>query len=463
MSNGGHIHAENIWDAYTLLHEGTLALAEVEQQGMRVDVDYILKKNIWIDKKIAKLESIIYESEFFENWKKFHKGKVNIYSPAQMSSYLYDGLGIKIAKSTASGGGSTDEEALGALGISELDTFLEIKKLKKVKTTYLGGFLREQVDGFIHPFYNLQLAVSFRSSCSAPNLQNVPIRDEETMKLCRQALYPRKGFQLLELDYSQLEVRISACVNKDPTLLHYLETGHDMHKDIAIQIFNLKKYDPEIHSTLRKSAKNGFVFPQFYGDYYKKNAKLIAEGWCKLPETVWKRGQGIGVGNQKVSDILIDGGINSYTKFTNHLQEIEADFWGNRFPVYDKWKDTWWKEYQKNGYFLSKTGFLFKGVMSKNEACNYPIQSSAFHVMLWSLIKATEAFKKYKMKTRIVGQIHDSILPDTHPKERENVIEIMKQIMEKDVKKAWPWIITPLKVDVSVCPVDGSWAEKKEI
>jgi len=76
MSNGGHIHAENIWDAYTLLHEGTLALAEVEQQGMRVDVDYILKKNIWIDKKIAKLESIIYESEFFENWKKFHKGKV---------------------------------------------------------------------------------------------------------------------------------------------------------------------------------------------------------------------------------------------------------------------------------------------------------------------------------------------------------------------------------------------------
>lgn len=454
--------SKTLVEAYKFLHKGILALAEVEHQGMRVDVEYILNKNVWIDKRIKKLESLIYESEFFEKWKKYKRGPVNIYSPVQMADYLYNCLGIKIKKQTKSGGGSTDEETLALLGIPELETFVDIKKLKKTKTTYLGGFLTEQVDGVIHPIYNLHLTKTYRSSCDSPNLQNVPIRDEETMLLCRKALFPRKDHQLLELDYSQLEVRIAACYHKDPTMLDYLENDHDMHKDIAIQVFNIEEYDSHVHSTLRKAAKNGFVFPQFYGDYYKNNAKTIAVEWCKLPETKWRNGQGISVGDRKVSDVFIDGGITSYDKLISHLKEIEDDFWGNRFPVYDKWKETLWKQYQKNGYFVSKTGFLYQGVMSRNDVTNYPVQGSAFHVMLWSLIKASETFRKYKMKTRIIGQIHDSIIPDVFPKERENVIEIMKQIMEKDVKKAMPWIIVPLKVDVSTCAVNESWATKEE-
>lgn len=470
------IYVEGLGEAYQLFHKGVLALAEVEEQGLRVDLDYIDNKSKILTRKIKKLEEMIYDSDFFADWQQYNKSKVNIYSPKQMGAYLYKKLGITVDKKTTSGEGSTDEETLAKLGIPELDMFLEIKKIKKLRDTYLAGFLREQVDGFIHPFFTLHLVRTFRGASSNPNFQNIPKRDKESMRIVRQALYPRVGNQLMELDYGQLEVRISACYHLDPTMITYIETGHDMHADIAKQVFGLDAYDDKIHSALRGSAKNGFVFAEFYGDYFVNCAKNIAVEWCKLPQTKWKRGQGIAVGEGHVSDILINAGIKEYgeikrdatgrikdvTGFLGHLEEIEEDFWNNRFPVYTKWKKTWWETYQKNGYFVSKTGFLYRGVMSRNDAINYPVQGAAFHVLLWSLIRATETFKQFKMRTRIVGQIHDAIVLDVYPPERDDVISIMQKIMERDVRKAFPWIIVPLQIDCELCPVDTSWADKQK-
>lgn len=468
MDNGGHIYVEGIGEAYKLFHNGILALAEAEQQGMRVDVEYIEKKSKQITRKIGNLETSIYESKFFEDWQKTSKKKVNLYSPVQMGNYLYNHYGVKATKFTAkanedgSQNGSTAEDALAELNIPEINTFLEIKKLKTLRDRYLAGLLREQVDGFIHPFFNLHLARTYRGSSDHPNFQNFPIREEESMQTIRGALYPRKGNQILELDYSQLEVRIATCYHLDPRMQEEIETGHDFHLDLAKQIFVLNEFDPSIHKTLRKAAKNGFVFPQFYGDYYKNNAKGLACDWCKLPQTRWKKGQGIQIGNKHISDHLIEVGLKSYVDFTEHLRLIEEDFWKNRYPIYNKWKETWWKEYQKNGYFVSKTGFLYKGVMSRNDATNYPVQGAAFHVLLWCLIQATERFKMLGMKTRIIGQIHDSIVLDVFPLELEKVIKIMKQIMERMVRKHFEWICVPLQIDAGLCPVNGSWAEKQD-
>jgi len=457
-----NIYAEHILDAYQLFHDGTLALAEAEQQGMRVSVEYIKKKSKQIDHKITKLESVIYDSEFFRNWQNYSKSKVNIYSPKQLEMYLYTCLKLKAKKQTKSGHGSTDEESLAQLNIAELDTFLEIKKLKKLKDTYLDGFLREQIDGFIHPFFTLHLVKTYRGASSNPNFQNIPKRDKESMKTIRGALFPRIDYQLLELDYSQLEVRIAQAYHNDPTMLEYLETGHDMHKDIAVQIFCLKEYDATIHKELRQASKGAFVFAQFYGDYYKNCAKNLTTNWCKLPESKWKSGQGIIVGDEHISDLFIRSGITSYAKFESHLEKIENDFWGNRFPIYDRWKETWWRAYQRDGYFLSKTGFLFTGVMSRNDATNYPVQGAAFHVLLWCLIQATNELKEYKMKSKIVGQIHDAIVMDVCPTELDDVVAMMKRIMEKKVRKHWSWINVPLKIEAELCPVNASWAEKQE-
>ena len=448
-------------EAYQLLHDGVLALARVEQQGLRIDVGYIKKQKRKITKQITELEEGFYDSDFFKEWKdSVQKKKINIYSPTQLSYFLYRVKKLESPKKTASGGDSTDEETLKRLNIPELDILLKIKKLKKIKDTYLASFEREQTDGYLHPFYNLHIARTYRSSSDRPNFQNIPIRDEEAMMYVRQAIYPRPGHQLWEIDYSQLEVRISACYNKDPQLIHDILEG-DMHRDMAMEIFKLKKYDPKLHKTLRAATKNGFVFPQFYGDYYKNCAENMACTWGELPKGRWKSGQGIQVGNVCLSDHMIENDIKSYMIFEKHVQEIERMFWQERYRTYSNWKESWWKKYQRRGYVTTKTGFVFQGVMSRNDVINYPVQGAAFHCLLWSLIEIMKVQLRERWDTKIVGQIHDSIIIDMNPKEVDHVIPIIKCIMCNDVRQHWPWIIVPLEIEADVCPVDGSWAEKK--
>lgn len=363
-------------EAYNLLHEGLCVLSHIEQQGIRVDTDYIVKKKLEISEEIKQLEKQIYESGFYREWSRtVKKGKINIYSGQQLSAYLYKTKGLKIHKETATGQGSTDEETLRKLGIPELDLLLRIKKLKKIKDTYLKSFEREAEDGQLHPFFNLHTVRSFRSSSDRPNFQNIPARDQESVDIVRRAIYPRKGHQLLEVDYGQLEVRIAASYCKDERLIHDILKG-DMHRDMAMEIFKIDKFDPAIegHSTLRKATKNGFVFPQFYGDYYENCAEHLACVWGKLPKSRWEPGMGVPVNGAFLSDHLISKGIRTYKSFVNHIHKIETDFWEKRYFAYNKWRETTWKRYQRKGYVSSKTGFVYKGLMKRNDVLNYPIQ-----------------------------------------------------------------------------------------
>lgn len=453
----------NTKEAYKLFHDGILALAEIERNGMRVDMQYLLNQKKELTEKIEQLEQQIHESEFFNTWKRKTGKQINIYSSVQLANYLYSIKGIAPKKKTAKGTGSTDEEALRLLNIPELELLLEIKKLKKIRDTYLEQFEREQVNGVIRTNYNLHNVVSYRSSSANPNQQNIPKRDKEAMKITRSAIFPRKGHQLLELDYSQLEVRISACYNKDETLIYDIMHG-DMHKDVAIELFFIDDYKKETHSVLRNAAKNGFIFPQFYGDYYENCAENLAQNWCKLPKGRFKAGQGIQLTpDTTIADHLIAHGITTYKRFTQHVKNVEDKFWFERYKTYTKWKKMIWEKYQHTGYITGKTGFTYKGLMKRNDVLNYPVQGAAFHCLLWSLIEGNKALKNEKMKTRIVGQIHDAIIFDVFPPELPKVLKIMKCIMCNDVRQHWNWITVPLEIEAEICPVDGSWAEKQEI
>ena len=450
-------------EAYRLLHDGILALCRAEQAGIRVDVEYVEGKKNHLTRKIGRLEDQFRESKFYRHWEHSTGDKINIYSNQQLSHFLYDVKKIPAPKETISGQGATDEDALKALDIPELNDLLEIRKLKKIRDTYLDAFLREQVDGYIHPFFNLHLVRTFRSSSDSPNFQNIPKRDEEAMQIVRQALYARPGHQLLEIDYSGLEVRIATAYHKDPTMIKYLTEGYDMHQDMATQIFKLEHFDKSSHSTLRQAAKNGFVFPEFYGDYFGNCAESMACGWLKLPKGKWKSGQGIELNGVFASDHLISKGLPSLDKFSDHIKRIESDFWGRRFPVYADWKETWWKLYQKYGYIDLLTGFRCKGVMVRNECINSPVQGAAFHVNLKSFILLDEAMRKEGWDSRLIGQIHDSIVIDVNPDELEHVIETARRITCETVPKLWKWINVPLDIEAEISPVDGSWAEKEKM
>lgn len=454
----------DIYQAYKLFHEGTLALAEIERQGMVIDYAYIANKKKEIDNQVTDLENEFYGTKFYKDWKKAVKTIINIYSHTQLSKYLYETKRIKIKKQTNTGKGATDEEALSVLNIPELDILSRIMKLKKIRDTYLDSFEREQVNGVMHPFFNLNLVRSYRSSSSNPNFQNIPRRDKESMNICRQAIYPRKGNQLVEFDFKQLEVRIAACYTKDEKLIYDILHG-DMHRDMAIEIFKLNKYNENdaSHKILRNATKNGFIFPEFYGDYYKNCAVNLACNWGKLPkETKWKKGQGIEFENKHLADHLIAKGFNDIEDFTEHIHDIEDVFWLKRYKKYSMWKTKQWKNYQDNGIIETFTGFMYQGVMRKNDALNYPFQGSAFHCLLWSLIEINKAKKSENWNSAIIGQIHDSIVMDIDPDELKHVVEVVRCIMCHDIRKVWDWIIIPLDIDIEVCQVNKSWVEKQK-
>lgn len=448
-------------DAYKLLHDGIQALAKVEQAGLRIDVEYIKNKKKEITREINALEKQFLKTTFFKDWLKSSK-EVNIYSPTQLGKFLYTTKNLKVFKQTVTGKGATDEEALRQLRIPELDTLLQIKKLKKIRDTYLESFEREQVNGTLHPFYQLHLVKTFRGSSDSPNFQNIPKRDQEAFDICRSAIFPRPGNQLVEFDYKQLEVRISATYHQDPQLIADITAG-DMHRDMAVEIFQIGQYDPNepSHKVLRSATKNGFIFPQFYGDYYKNCAVNLAFGWGKLSKTrKWKPGEGIVYEDKHLADHLIERGFTNLESFTEHIRKIEDYFWKKRYPTYAKWKDDWWQQYQRTGIVESKTGFTYRGVMRKNDVINYAVQGSAFHCLLWSLIEGVKAQTKEHWDSRIVGQIHDSIIMDVNPRELKKVIKVMRCIMCNDIRQKWEWITVPLDVDVEIHPVDGSWADK---
>ena len=464
------IHA-NSMEAYQLLHEGTLALVDAEEAGIRIDMDYCNGAIEELNVKISGLEELFYQSKFYKRWFLHNrKKKPNINSDTQLGKYIYDVLRIEPVKYTEKENPSTDEEALKALNIPELTTLLEIRRFTKARDTYLQAFIREQVDGFIHPSFNLHLVKTFRSSSDSPNFQNIPKRDEEIKKLVRKALKPRKGHLLMEVDYSGIEVRIAACYHKDPKMLKYIKDPQsDMHGDMAEQIYEIPDFNKSIkeHSYLRSASKNGFVFPQFYGDYFKNCALALACSWGGLPKNgKWGKGQGVLIdkeNNIHLSDHLISKKLGSLDKFTKHLQKIEDHFWNVRFPVYKKWKDKLWYQYQKTGYIDSLTGFRYTGLMGKNDAINYPVQGSAFHCLLWSLIRLNLYLQHHKMETRIIGQIHDAIVLDVHPSEKKLIIQVLKSIMCDQLTQEWKWINVPIEVEIDAGEVDASWAELKTI
>lgn len=453
-------------EAYQLFHKGILSLARAEEQGMRVDVEYCKENIKKLNKRMSRLEEELKETKFFRHWQHVSKGAVNIHSGAQLSYFLYKIKKIKIEKETASGQGSTDDEALQRIGSPELLTLLEIRRLKKVKD-YLELFVREQINGYIHPFFNLHLVPTYRSSSDHPNFQNLPRKDKEAMQIVRGALYPRPGNLLMEIDYSGLEVRIISCYSKDPALLRYInDPKSDMHADMAKRIFKVSKFNKDIpeYNTLRQAAKNAFVFPEFYGSWYKNCAPNLVCNWGKLPqEDRWKSGQGIPMPNGTLSDHLISKGIHSLDSFTNHLKDVEDDFKINRFPEHMEWMDSWYNLYKKQGYVQLYTGFRCSGVMDRKQVINYPIQGSAFHCLLWSFIEIDRILRKRGLNTRLIGQIHDSILLDVHPDELHLVKKLVRRVTCERLVETWKWIIVPLDIEMELCAIDAPWAEKQKV
>jgi len=301
-----------------------------------------------------------------------------------------------------------------------------------------------------HNFIANEICV--HNSSSMPNFQNIPVRNELAKKVTRSGIIPSPGNMLCEVDYGSIEVRIAACFTKDPVLVKYINNPDScMHRDQAKKIFKMST-DQVMKSVdggstnLRFYTKNQFVFPEFYGSWYKACASNI-----------WENCFGFSIDGVSVKDHI---GM-TYAQFEKHVKSIEDEFW-KRFKVFKKWQEATIKNYYKTGYVNLLFGHRRGGYLSHNKIINTPIQGTAFHLLLWSLTRVNEISKEENWKTKIIGQIHDSIIFDLDPSEQDHVFKVVKKVMCEDVRKANSWIIVPLDVDFEVTPVDGSWYMKDD-
>jgi len=448
--------------ARKLFHNGLQSLNRATIKGMRLDVGYCKNINKKLNKKLANLEKELKGSKFGKRWRKIYPN-MKIKSDDQLSNILFNKMNMPIIKFTDKGNPSVDSGVLEILarGIPDLKIISKYKVLYVANNTFIKAFLREQVDGYIHPEFALHVIKTFRSGSYGPNFQQNPKRNPIQKEIVRRAIIPRKGHQFIAADFGGIEVRCACCVTKDKQLTH--DTIHgDMHRDMAIEIYKLddfikKGYEKE----LRFAGKNGFVFPEFYGDFWKrcvpsllKLANLPLKGTLK-PKSGKKLMTGLYMGKH-----LRKKGIRSVKDFEKHVQAVEYSFWKERYKTYDKWKKDTIQEYKKKGYLITKTGFVCQGIMSNNEITNYPMQGPAFHTLLKCFNETDRRQQKNKWISGLVAQIHDEMILDAHPNETDYILDILKEIMTNWILKKFKWITVPLEVEADVYPVDGSWAEE---
>lgn len=437
---------------YELMHKALIALARTERNGIRVDVDYCQKMQNHLGRQIARLQEQLMDSDIGRKGHKLFGRTLNLDSDVQLAKILFEEMGLTSSFETSSGKPSVSAEALDSLSmdVPEVALLVRRRKLAKAKDTYLENFLREQVDGIIHTNFNLHTARSFRPSTDSPNLANVPTRDPEIKQIVRRAIKARPGHKLVCGDFKGIEVGISACYHKDPNMITYVsDKSTDMHRDTAMDCFMLPV--EWVTKNIRQATKGGFVFAQFYGDWYVSCASNL---WGsvhteKLPNGVL------------LYDHLCSKGIRTIQDFEAHLKGVERTFWYERFPVYTNWKKSWNEAYQRRGYFDTLTGFRCQGVMDRKQVCNYPIQGSAFHLMAQAIVWTDEDSLVEKWDSFICNQIYDDLMIDCHPDEEEMVRERMKQYMTERLPEHWDWICVPVEVEIETTPVDGTWYDKK--
>ncbi|MDY6958350.1 MAG: DNA polymerase [Halobacteriota archaeon] len=448
-----------IYDAYQLFHEGTLELGRISRNGIRVDEEYYNTIHTpdgtgIIDKKITAIMKELLSSKEAKKFKNQVGREILLTSNQDIGILIYDIL-KKAPNYTAKNQYATGKEILEKIKSPFVEKLLEIRKLNKISGTYIEQFRREVIDGFLYPSFSLLIPRSYRSSSSDPNFQNIPVRDKLAKQYVRSGIFPSKGNQLLESDFSGIEVGTSTSYNKDPKLIAYVtDSNLDMHRDSAADIWKLNK--SQVTKDIRFYAKNCWVFPQFYGDWYESCAKALWENCRNLK---------LSKGDVTLKEHLASTKqpIKTFSQFVNHCERIEKKFWNERFKVYARWKKEINQLYRKQGFIETYLGFQFRGYIKQNEVTNYQTQGTAFHILLWTLIRVAKEIRKRKLRTKIIGQIHDSMLFDLYPPERDQIVEIVNYYGTVKSRETFDWIKVPLKIDHEITPVDCPWKDKMDL
>jgi uracil-DNA glycosylase family 4 len=432
-----------IINAHEFLHEATIELAKVQMNGIPMSEEYYSIEIEKVENKVETLTEELLNSEEAKLFKERFGYEIGLSKNLDIAKLFYDILDNEL-RLTKKGSRSVDEETLKTFDSEFAEKLLRVRKLSKANSTYIKNYLSHLVNGKVYPSIEFN-PVTYRSSYSDPNFQNIPKRDEELKAICRAGIVASPGNHLLEADFSGVEVGTGCTFHKDPNLINYVnDKSTDMHRDSAMDAFLLT--EDLMTKPIRSWTKNKFVFPEFYGSYYAQ----CALDMYKIRREKLKNGV-------VLNDHLCDKGITNLEAFTEHLKEVERILWDERFPVYKQWKWDIQREFQSKGYLKTPLGFRYVGVMSQNALTNYQTQGTAFHILLWTLIQCNRLIKKKKLKSKILFQIHDSMGVDLYPPEKDLICNMIIEVGTKWTKQTFPWIPVNLEIEIEMAPIGGSW------
>jgi uracil-DNA glycosylase family 4 len=219
--------------AFGFWMKGTLTMATVSENGIYTDMPYYKQAKKSLTKRIDKLKQYLISGREAKKFKKHFGRDIKITSNKDLGKLFYEVLGrTPVYTNEKKDNYKTDKITLEELKLPFVDKLAEMKKLEKARGTYLAQFARESYKGVMHPFFDLHIPVSYRSSSSLPNFQNVPKRDKEIKIIVRKGLVPPKDFYFCEADFSGAEVITSVSYHKDENFYNYLiDPSTDMHRD----------------------------------------------------------------------------------------------------------------------------------------------------------------------------------------------------------------------------------------
>jgi DNA polymerase-1 len=363
-----------------------------------------------------------------------------------MQEFLYEFLGLEpiTEPNKKTGNYKTDETTIIHYaeneGIKFCALLLQYRKLNKALNTYIADLKRNisEVDGKVHHELWLNVAETYRSSSSDPNLQNQPKHGDILPNLPWKTI--RKVFKQLgidwlisEFDYDGAEVKVAGMLGNDQQMIDDLNNDLDMHSHWAIKLFGLKGYSYEqikekFGDNERFLAKNNFTFANFFGAGFSS----IAE---EMRKSEFYKDFVYSIYNQRATknetfDLY-------YINFSlNHIKDCQNQFY-ERYFVYKAWQDSLVDKYYRKGYIDNPFGFRRRYPLTRNEVINYPIQSTSFLLLLDSLIKIEDELEKGDWQTHLINQIHDSGKAYTYKYEAGDFMDMVDEKMTD--KPELPW------------------------
>lgn len=384
-------------------------LSDMERRGVLIDTRLLAQQSQEISQRLAALEQQAYElvGEQF-----------NLASPKQLQVILYEKMQLPILQKTPTGQPSTSEDILQELA----DRYplpriiLEHRGLSKLKSTYTDR-LPEQINaktGRVHTSYHQAVAATGRLSSSDPNLQNIPIRNEEGRRI-RKAFIASPGYKIVAADYSQIELRIMAHLSQDPSLLNAFANDLDIHKATAAEIFSIDL--DEVTSEQRRSAK-AINFGLIYG--------MSAFGLA----------QQLGISRYDAQNYM--------------------DIYFKRYPGVAAYMENTRKLAKQQGYVETISGRRLylpeinarqqaRQRAAERAAINAPLQGTAADIIKLAMISIFKALQQQQIKAHMIMQVHDELVFEV----AENELAKATQLIDKTMAQA-AQLAVPLVVDIGV-------------